>query len=213
MGSQTPQQKLNSLYAELGLNLRDNDSSSPEMQQAAMAKARRVHSTIPPTRIAEMRQMPETVAPMTDERLTEIEARITAATPGPWIDLMRTYFERCKADRRQHGNRWYHGSERDSTPLTLIVRDDVKGERIDPEDIPRRVDKYEMTDIISLFWSSLPRRTTTMIEGFFKPEDAAFIVAARQDVPDLLAEVRRLRREVHLLNLSRGVPSVLVGAD
>lgn len=34
----------------------------------------------------------------------------------------------------------------------------------------------------------------------------------RTTIPDLIAEVRRLRRENHLLNLSRGVPSA-VGLD
>lgn len=36
MARQTLQQKLNSLYASLGLNLRDNDVDSPAMQAAAM---------------------------------------------------------------------------------------------------------------------------------------------------------------------------------
>lgn len=35
--AQTPQQKLNGLYAQLGLNLRDNDPTSTEMQEQAMA--------------------------------------------------------------------------------------------------------------------------------------------------------------------------------
>lgn len=34
-----------------------------------------------------------------------------------------------------------------------------------------------------------------------------------RDVTELLAEVRRLRRDNHLLSLSRGVPDPLVGGD
>jgi hypothetical protein len=37
MARQTLRQKLNALYASLGLNLRDNDPNSAEMQAAAMA--------------------------------------------------------------------------------------------------------------------------------------------------------------------------------
>lgn len=40
--AQTKQQKLNSLYAQLGLNLRDNDVTSPEMQRAAMEEISRL---------------------------------------------------------------------------------------------------------------------------------------------------------------------------
>ena len=36
MARQTRRQKLNSLYASLGLNLRDNDPDSPKMQAEAM---------------------------------------------------------------------------------------------------------------------------------------------------------------------------------
>lgn len=130
---------------------------------------------------------------MTDDELAAIEERASKATPGPWVDLMQTYFERCKADKREHGNRWYHGTQRSSCPLLLIVRNDYHGEPIDPLDIPRRIDKYDLSDVLSLFWSSLPKRTTTMTEGFMRPEDAAFIAASRADVPALIAEIRRLR--------------------
>lgn len=130
---------------------------------------------------------------MTDEQLAEIERRANAATPGPWIDLSRAYFERCKRDRRTHGNRWYHGSERASCPLALIVRDSVQGKPFALEDIPRRVDRYDLKAVFSLFWSSLPKQAKSMMEGFFRPEDAAFITHARTDVPALIAEVRRLR--------------------
>ena len=130
---------------------------------------------------------------MNEDRLQALEALCQKATPGPWIDLARTYFERCKADKKNRGGRWYHGSMRQSSPLVLLVRDDDGyGRRIDPEHIPCCIDKFDLTTIISLFWSSLPRRTTSMGEGFFNPEDAAFIAEARTALPEALAEIRRL---------------------
>jgi hypothetical protein len=41
-----------------------------------------------------------------------------------------------------------------------------------------------------------PRSTKGISEGFFRPADAAFIAHAREDIPALLAEVERLRREL-----------------
>lgn len=51
------------------------------------------------------------------------------------------------------------------------------------------------------------------IEGYARVVCAVKPSMLAEDmVPELIAEVRRLKREVHLLNLSRGVPSV-VGSD
>lgn len=132
---------------------------------------------------------------MNEDRIAELEAVCERATGGPWIDLTKTYYARCEADRRQHGNRWYHGSKAASCPLVLIAQDDNRrGEPIDPEQIPRRVDKFDLKTVISQFWSALPKRTTSVSEGFLRPEDAAFITVARTALPEALAEIRRLRQ-------------------
>lgn len=90
-------------------------------------------------------------APLSEQRLSEIEARSDAAGPGPWS----------------------------ASPAGWVDR------------IPH---------------ASINRT------AFVEVADAEFVAYARQDVPDLIAEVRRLQREVRLLNLSRGVPN-LVGMD
>jgi len=130
---------------------------------------------------------------MDEARLTALERICQKATPGPWRDLQPMYLERCKEDRRQYKRGWWHGTQRECSPLSLIVRDSYQGEPIDLEDIPRRVDKFDLTTVIELWWSELPKKTTMMINGHFKPEDAAFIVAARSALPEALEEIRRLR--------------------
>jgi hypothetical protein len=137
------------------------------------------------------------------DRLDEIRARADAATPGPWADLAETYYQRCQEDKRKQGGRWYHGSRRASLPLVLIARAEYHGEPIDPEDIPRRIDKFDLETIIGLFWSTLPKRTTVAIEGFFKPQDAAFIAAARSDIPYLLDRLAASEQEAARLRAER----------
>lgn len=83
--------------------------------------------------------------PMTPERLAEIEARVDAATPGPW-----------HARDRGIGHELHHGAADDCKQNWC---EDVNGEH---------------------------RET-------FRRGDAEFIAAARNDVPALLAEVRRLQ--------------------
>jgi hypothetical protein len=130
---------------------------------------------------------------MDDARIAELEALCRRATPEPWIDLTETYRERCELDRKQYGNRWYHGTRSGSTPLALIAHGTHHGKPIRPDDIPRRVDRWDLRAVFSMFWSSLPRSRTVATEGFLRPEDAAWICAARTALPEALAELKRLR--------------------
>lgn len=86
---------------------------------------------------------------LTDERLAEIEARLTRATPGPW----------AYKDRMGGGGCFVFSEE---TFHVVAVED---GE-------------------------------PSVAAPLGRP-DAAFIAAAREDLPLLLAEVRRLRAQRH----------------
>ena len=139
---------------------------------------------------------------MDEQRLAALELICERATGGPWVDLLHTYYERCEADRRQHGNRWYHGSKAASMPLVLIARNTTReGRPLDTEQIPRRVDKFDLQTVISLFWSTLPKRATVAVEGFLRDEDTRFITEARTALPEALAEIRRLRTQIGAASL------------
>lgn len=108
---------------------------------------------------------------LSDERLAEIEARVDAATPGPWQSVYEYPYDSAAAGRIR--------AFRSSSPDVLMtVHERYVGHQTS--------DQHEAT--------------------------ATFVAHAREDIPDLLTEVRRLRRENHLLSLSRGIPST-VGLD
>lgn len=104
----------------------------------------------------------ETRARMTDAQLAEIEARVDAATPGPWTR---------KADRRAH----FVGA-------------------LDYLDTPSQV----------ISASTYPGQEGMV---FCSAENSAFIIHAREDVPALLAEVRRLARDLAHLRAAYEVRS------
>ena len=87
---------------------------------------------------------------MTDEELAEIEARVAAASPGPWTSFV-------EGRDHQSGDDFIRISESDA------------------ED-----DMY-----VSRFGGSGSRPASTA--------DQDFIAHARQDVPAMIAEIRRLR--------------------
>ena len=112
---------------------------------------------------------------LTDADLAAIERRCTAATPGPW--RVGALFAQCL---RQHEHRrgdcdfrhyWtddgteiHFGPSRDGLPYDGDTGDSMVAGQWDYEE-----------------------------GGVRRVEDAQFIAAARQDVPALVAEVRRLR--------------------
>lgn len=147
------------------------------------------------------------VASLTAEQKAELRRLAEAATPGPWLDLTTIYFERMK-DYRKRTRKWWHGTQADSLPVVLIVSALVRGERVNPEDIPQRVDYWDLNRVISWRWGMLPRRTESIGEGFFSPEDAAFVTASREAVPALLAEVERLEAALAEAHAALGLAPV-----
>jgi hypothetical protein len=97
---------------------------------------------------------------MTEDELREIEARASAATPGPWR-------------KTQDGKTWlYVKSEASVTSITHIE-----------------------------YWFEGPEGQPTR-EG--DERNFAFIAHAREDVPALIAEIRRMRQNTITLTSSMG---------
>lgn len=112
-------------------------------------------------------------AALSDEDLEAIEARCRAARPGPWHwthDLVNEYVR-----SRRSGKHW---RER------YIYLLQGRGQRFQDSSDAR---------VLGLEWNLIKGDTFC---GSPRPADAAFIAAARSDVPRLLAEVRRLREEL-----------------
>jgi hypothetical protein len=112
---------------------------------------------------------PEPGDPLSEEDLAAIGERCRKATPAPWHwtqDVVNDYL-------RSRGR----GSYREQYLYILQGR----GHRYQ--------DSWD-ANIMRLQWSQIKGNTFC---GFARDEDAAFIAAARTDVPRLLAEVRRLR--------------------
>jgi hypothetical protein len=116
---------------------------------------------------------------LSDEELAAINARAEAATPGPWQWVDPETDEPCLPDSPcatgDHGGYAYR--------LSL-----------------RTVEEFPTSWV-----GPLPRFIINTAEEFYEVEqddgtwrhpDAAFIAAARTDVPALLAEVERLRAEL-----------------
>lgn len=102
---------------------------------------------------------------MTDERLKQIEKRLTAATPGPWHLVA--------------------GDDAYCSSICGILGDDEK-RRIEADQTPRRGDFPEDTRWVMVDPGCAPVQ-------LIGDDNEEFIAHARQDVPDLIAEVRRLR--------------------
>jgi len=106
---------------------------------------------------------------MTEEQLREIDARAAAATPGPWVQ--GCWVGRCHLPH-QHGQ----GNCR----YDYTLRHDGEHRR-------------EVSPAHPVHNEAIVGR------GEYGPllsdQDAAFIAHAREDMPELLAEVRRLRNE------------------
>jgi hypothetical protein len=147
---------------------------------------------------------------MTESDLQAIEGRCEAATPGPWRDLTEEWNESLRAYSDRNG-RPHHGGLRKNKKMdskeamVLIVQDSYHGEPIDMARVPYGPDWWELNRIVAVsveMWTALNKTSTGFLESAVENPlrqgvaDRAFIAAARQDVPDLIAEVRRLRELV-----------------
>lgn len=116
--------------------------------------------------------------PMTDERLAEIEKRIAKATPGPWrqeflggSSTIMAKAENYKRTDLRHPTYAFQGKEYCIAELF-----------IDDNRSPNEPLRYR-PDFVC-----------------FRHDDAGLIVAARNDIPDLIAEVKRLREREKVLS-------------
>jgi hypothetical protein len=115
---------------------------------------------------------------MTDDRLAELEALASAATPGPWRAGRPTF--QCVLDHGKDGHGrgncrygfrgWVDGG-------TTVSRDVAYG----PESV-----STDEAPVVAGMWDYEEG-------GVREPADASFIAAARIAVPELIAEIRRLR--------------------
>lgn len=106
-----------------------------------------------------------TKIPISEERLTALEAVAQAATPGPWAV--------------------YHETHESFLPASRLPVDEYR--------IGTKQDHPQLgmpAPVVSRSQSSYYAQET-IVE--MSPEDAAFIAASREALPVLLAEVRRLR--------------------
>lgn len=128
-----------------------------------------------------------TVAPtsgVTPERLNELAALANAATPGPWVpseDATTDVVIWGEADKSYEDYVWVANiAEGEPTGMWNVMAD---GRRVptNPNDKP-----------IIIGAGGFEKQTEA---------NAAFIAAARTAVPDLIAEVRRLQRELASLSV------------
>lgn len=142
---------------------------------------------------------------MTEEQLSEIEARANAATAGPWM-----WRERLA---NAQGGRTKRRSVREGRLVYLLTRalyphehDCAIGRgRFTREyqppawcDDPRCAAVYETSALMALRWRDI-KRGTVLWNVTPPPNDEAFIARARTDIPALVAEVRRLRAALEQL--------------
>lgn len=115
---------------------------------------------------------------MTDERLSEIQARASAATPGPWLG----------------------GTDRPCATLDKMFPD---GEVFHP-DYANRLGSFRLVCCTDPFSSSSLRGDEEPPEGLRENTrqmvaNRVFIAHARADVPELVKEVVRLRAKLREL--------------
>ena len=140
---------------------------------------------------------------MTEAELEEIAARADAATPGPWVIPQTTYEHACgewgdQAHRPSHiakGQcadcvKGYPLLKKELRPGYLLTQHHVHLAPLDVLDI-RSGDRYVVGSA-----NETGEDCEQSSAGVFDLEDAQFIAAARQDVPRLVAEVRRLQEEI-----------------
>ena len=127
---------------------------------------------------------------LSDERLAEIRERCEKATAGPWEDFTEKYPQALRKNKKAR----YHGSMPNFG--CIIGSAECRGEEIDPErDFPLRVDYWDIRPVVCVFSR---RGIVSQHTGLVISADRSFIAHARQDIPDLLAEIERLKLALQL---------------
>jgi hypothetical protein len=135
------------------------------------------------------KKIKEFVDRMTNKELDEIEQRADRATPGPWYWRAGKHTEDKKTSDA--------GGLHTRTPVESFTPD---GRRFDNESVI-----FPMAEVggdpywVERFLNATKRGRPTLslaLECFGKEPDKEFIASAREDVPALIFEVRRLRRRI-----------------
>jgi hypothetical protein len=121
--------------------------------------------------------------PLTSDELLAIEARCEAASPGPW-------YPRATDDGHRMAG-FYVGLKPGPSHISgeELVHDNRHGLDINSGDFD--------FDIIAITFLQFPRMVDP--EGIVEDRNTIFIAHAREDVPRLIEEVRRLQRELEAL--------------
>jgi hypothetical protein len=130
---------------------------------------------------------------VSEEDLAAIEARCAAAQPGPWTWIHDRLNERIFTVGKNGNRRARPGHKIRETWVGLLAGP-VHGALAGHEE---RADGFDYPHVLALRWWQV---AGTSLHGPVMPfrDDAAFIAAARADVPALVAEVRRLREEIRV---------------
>jgi hypothetical protein len=148
---------------------------------------------------------------MTHAELLHLEQLAGQASPGPWRDLTDDWNAALLRYRERYGAH-YDGPLRGANKrcskeaYVLIVEDNYHGDPIVADRLPVAPDYYELHKVLALTVEDvfLARRDFGITARALFPTaegraDRLFIAAAREAVPALVAEVRRLRAELAIL--------------
>lgn len=128
---------------------------------------------------------------MDERRLREIEQRANAATPGPWHPR--------HTDDEAFMNAYYVGLDPAPEGRPYPMHDTRCGLSAGDED------QEPSNRVVAITLLQAPRLVDVgdgeTLDGCLWEENADFIAHSRADVPDLVAEVRRLQAEVERLTL------------
>jgi len=134
---------------------------------------------------------------MTDDELKEIEERASKATGGPWKFRHKEMNDKMHEKAKRMG-----GKVRQKDLWLWLLCGPYRG----PSDSPtfkEWSDAWDYPHIFHLEWRELKHKEKC---GSMTVEDQDFIAHAREDVPKLIQEVRRLKEPLALcLSEMRGV--------
>lgn len=138
-----------------------------------------------------MTQSTTTPAPLSDERIAGMRARLAAATPGPWAWFGNTKWRNCYLATQKHGRRY----------VMEFARWGMRAAQ------PVFQTNHEMRTLEELVSDGMAEcdHNHELIHGIQHP-DAELIANAPADLSDLLTEVERLRADSARLDWMQGNP-------
>ena len=136
---------------------------------------------------------------MTNEELDAIRAREAAATPGPWAWDIQAAIKQAYLWTTHNGHHYVMGFRRwgmNGAAPTFQVYEKYEG----PLDERKSKGMFRADKLTK----SLPGKEYNVgYDDYLDHPDAEFIAHARQDVPALIAEVKRLNSEAERLTKER----------